>query len=385
VISDIAAQTIDEGSNSPSLYFTIGDAETVADSLIISGVSSNTSLIPNANIVFGGSDGHRTVKVTPAKGKSGTATITVTVSDGSLSASDTFLLTVNSVVPDGFSLIPTGTFRMGDCTRPYSYSYNIPPPRLVKLDAFHIGKYEVTKSEWNEVRLWAEVNGYTDLVTGNGKANNHPVHSISWHQAVKWCNARSQKEGLTPVYYLNDEQTMIYKTGSANVTNARVKWAANGYRLPTEAEWEKAARGGLSYMRFPWGDTISHSQANYYARSSYAYDLSGAVNDCHPTYNDGVFPYTSPAGAFAANGYGLYDMAGNVWEWCWDWYGTYDEGSQINPTGALSGANRVCRGGSWYDYNGNASNCRVDARNYFNPISTINNVGFRVVRSSDSK
>jgi formylglycine-generating enzyme required for sulfatase activity len=251
------------------------------------------------------------------------------------------------------------------------------PTRTVTLDAFYMGKYEVTKAEWDEVRTWGLSNGFTDLSTGSGKASNHPVHSITWYQMVKWCNARSQKEGLTPVYYTNDEQTTIYKTGDVNVTNTQVRWAANGYRLPTEAEWEKAARGGLSGKRFPWGDTISHSQANYYGSASLSYDSS---NGFHPAYVTGSEPYTSPVGAFAANGYGLYDMAGNVWEWCWDGYGPYAEGSQNNPRGSSTGTVRMFRGGIW---GGLASGCRVAYRGgetTSDPL--VGYLGFRVVRSS---
>jgi formylglycine-generating enzyme required for sulfatase activity len=376
-ISDIAAQTITEGNNTGAIAFTVGDAQTAAGSLSVSGSSSNTTLVPNANIVFGGSGANRTVTVTPASSQTGTATITVTVSDGSLSASDTFLLTVNSAVPTGFALIPQGAFTMGDSLDGTSDT------RTVTLDAFYMGKYEVTKAEWDEVRTWAISNGYTDLAAGSGKASNHPVQSITWYMMVKWCNARSQKEGLTPVYYTNDAQITIYKTGSVDVTNAQVKWTANGYRLPTEAEWEKAARGGLSGKRFPWGDTISHSQANYFAHSNfgYAYDLSGSVRNYHPTYATGSSPNTSPVEAFAANGYGLYGMAGNVYEWCWDWYGTYAAGSQANPRGSSLGSNRVYRGGEW---GGDAYVCRVADRSLrynFGPSVSDGRIGFRVVRS----
>ena len=249
------------------------------------------------------------------------------------------------------------------------------------MDAYYIGKYEVTKAEWDEVRTWGLSNGYTDLAAGSGKASNHPVQTITWYDMVKWCNARSQKEGLTPAYYTNDAQTTIYKTGDVDVTNAQVNWSANGYRLPTEAEWEKAARGGLSGKRFPWGDTISHSQANYQASSNFSYDFSGSVNNYHPTYATEPSPYTSPVGAFAANGYGLHDMAGNVWEWCWDWYGTYAAGSQTNPRGSTSGTTRVGRGGGWHY---GPLICRVAWRYGFDSIPTYSNMdfGFRVARSA---
>jgi len=378
-ISDIAAQSIYAGGNTGALAFTVGDAQTAASSLTLSGTSSNTTLVPNANIVFGGSGASRTVTVTPASGQSGTATITVTVSDGSLTASDTFVLTVVNApaAPTGFSLIPSGSFIMGDAVDGDSDA----PTHTVTVSAFYMAKNLVTKAQWDTVRTWAISNGYSDLASGAGKASNHPVQTISWFQMVKWCNARSQQEGLTPVYYTDDAQTTVYKTGDVNVTNLRVKWAANGYRLPTEAEWEKAARGGLSGKRFPWGDTISQTQANYYAGSGYSYDLSGAVDNYHPTYATGGFPYTSPVGSFAANGYGLNDMAGNVWQWCWDWYGSYDTGTPTDPRGVSSGTDRVHRGGVWYD---GASGCRVANRglNRFGPSSSSYSLGFRVARSS---
>ncbi|MCX6879508.1 MAG: formylglycine-generating enzyme family protein [Verrucomicrobia bacterium] len=270
--------------------------------------------------------------------------------------------------PTGFALIPAGSFSMGD-----SVDGEYVPVHSVYVSAFFMEKYLVTKALWDSVRTWGLTHGYTDLPAGGGKATNHPVHSINWYAMVKWCNARSEKEGLTPCYTVSG---LVYRTGSsAPVCN----WSANGYRLPTEAEWEKAARGGVAGARYPWGtNTISQSQANYNASGTSYGNLSGDVG-YHPTYNDGVFPYTSPVGSFAANGYGLYDMAGNVWEWCWDWYGSYTAGSQTDPRGPSPGSVRVVRGGGWY---GLAGLCRVALRYFGYPDYSGSSMGFRAARSS---
>jgi len=298
-------------------------------------------------------------------------------------------------VPPGMVSVPAGSFQMGD-TFNEGWSGEL-PVHTVYLDAFYMDKYEVTKGLWDTVRTWATSNGY-DLIAAAGEGADHPVHNVNWYDCVKWCNARSQQEGRTPCYYTDAGLTAVYKTGEVA---PYVNWAATGYRLPTEAEWEKAARGGTAGHRFPWSDTdtIQHARANYYSSSSYSYDTS-PTSGCHPLWGAGSYAYTSPVGFFTgelqykadwgwpgaatsyqtangANGYGLHDMAGNVWEWCNDWYsGSYYLSSPgSNPPGPASGTYRVLRGGGWgFD----PDSCRVANRlNDLSPGNRGYDFGFR--------
>ena len=279
-------------------------------------------------------------------------------------------------LPSGMAFIPAGVFTMGNSSG--DPAINDADTVLVNVSAFYADTNLVSYTQWQPVYNWAANHGYGFADVGAGKAANHPVQIVDWFDCLKWCNARSQHEGLQPVYYSDAGLTQVYTNAE---TQPYVNWAANGYRLPTEAEWEKAARGGLNGQRFPWGDVISESLANYYgAPSIWSYDLGPPGNNA--LYANGAWPYTSPVGSFAHNGYGLFDMAGNSVEWCWDWYGTppYSTGSPYwggsDPTGPASGSERVVRGGDWIQ-TAIAAMCAY--RGYKDP-SLGDYIGFRCVR-----
>ena len=278
--------------------------------------------------------------------------------------------------PEGMVLIPAGSFEMGDSFSEGDHD-DERPVHAVTVSAFYMDRYEVTKALWDEVANWAAAHGYDIRASsGSGKAADHPVSNVTWYEAVKWANARSEKEGLTPCYTVGGN---VYRTGRSTPD---CNWSANGYRLPTEAEWERAARGSTAGHRFPWSDTdtIQHSRANYYSKSDYSYDTS-PTRGYHPDYATGDHLYTSPVGSFAPNGYGLYDMAGNVWEWCWDWYDLdyYSSSPGTDPRGPGSGSDRVSRGGSWDNY---ACFCRATFRNY-DPLGfSCDSLGVRLVSAS---
>jgi len=287
-----------------------------------------------------------------------------------------------ATVPVGMVRVRAGAFQMGDSFG--EGNANEHPVHTVYVSAFYIDRYEVTKTLWDEVANWATAHGY-DIgpLDGHylGRTKSDPVIFVSWYEAAKWANARSEKEGLAPCYFEDAAQRSVYRTGEADLVDEWVKWNASGYRLPTEAEWEKAARGGVEGRRFSWDDTdtIDHDRANYFSSGQLNYDTSSTRGN-HPASADGV----TPVGMFAPNGYGLYDVTGNVWEWCWDLFqGDYYATSPgRNPHGGNNDlGTRVYRGG----YNGGwgfASSCRVANRDGFVPSGEGLDLGFRLVRTA---
>ena len=268
------------------------------------------------------------------------------------------------IVPECFVLIPAGTFQMGSTAGNNS---DKPVHEVTITKAFFMGKYEVTQAEYEK---YCSYTGSMSPSSSYGKGDNYPVYYVSWYDALVYCNERSIAEGLNPCYSISGN-TDPSKWGtvptSTNSTWDAVvcDWNANGYRLPTEAEWEYAARAGDNTVdAYTYAGTSDESKLG-----EYAWYTSNSSRIAHEV------------GTNKANAFGLYDMSGNVRELCWNWitssYDTETEGG-TDPTGASSGSDRVSRGGCWSD---SSRGCIVFLRGSSYPFYIYNGLGFRVVRS----
>ena len=257
--------------------------------------------------------------------------------------------------PGGFIRITGGTFSMGSNTNERGRSADEAPVRQITLSPFMIAKYPVTQAEYREIM---------GSNPSHFRGDTLPVEQVDWYSAIEYCNRRSQRENLRTVYTV-----IVDNEGIRTITWDR---QANGYRLPTEAEWEFACRAGTTTAYFT-GDEITTNQANFNG------------SDPHNTHFRGENRQrTIPVNTFTANRFGIYDMTGNVYEWCWDRYAIYrDLGitNNTNTPGPETGILRVLRGGAW---NTSMTQLRSAARFRYSPEDTaLNNVGFRVARNAN--
>lgn len=258
-------------------------------------------------------------------------------------------------VPEHFVLIQGGSFQMGS-PEEEAWRSDDETQHTVTVSDFYMSQYELTQEEY-------------EAVTGENPSNfageNLPVENVSWLSAVAYCNARSQQEGLTPVYTIEGQN---------------ISWdrSADGYRLPTEAEWEYACRAGTE-TPFYIAESPSADEANYYGHYPYQIE-ENYFSQGNLTVQPGIYRQTTTAvGSFAPNPLGLYDMYGNVGEWVWDYYGSYPSEEQADPTGPDSGVFRVYRGGGWNDF---AKNMRSAYRAALDQEKSSFNIGIRLVRNA---
>ncbi|MEA2103987.1 MAG: SUMF1/EgtB/PvdO family nonheme iron enzyme [Candidatus Cloacimonadota bacterium] len=253
--------------------------------------------------------------------------------------------------PDGMIFIEGGTFEMGDQFN--EGGDDELPLHEVTLDDFYIGQYEVTQAQFENVM------GYNPSYFAG---ENKPVEYLTWYEMIKFCNKKSMQEGLTPCYSVDGDTD---PDNWGNSFDPDCDFDVNGYRLPTEAEWEYAARGGNEGDNDNYRYSGCHDEGDL---PDYAWYDSNSGNETHEV------------GTKLPNQLDIYDMSGNVWEWCWDWYDSdyYSSSPSENPTGPNSGLDSVLRGGYW---NGGADGCRVADRYGVAPSGSGGLVGFRILRA----
>lgn len=235
-------------------------------------------------------------------------------------------------------LVPAGNYQMGDDNA--NYEPNERPARTVAINAFFISKTEVTQA------LYQSVIGANP---SHNKGDRRPVENVTWFEALEFCNALSRRDGYTEVY--------------SDITgNLQADFSADGYRLPTEAEWEFACRGGTTTPYYTGSSKADLEKAGWY---------SGNANGTTHDVSD-----------LEANTHGIHDMHGNVFEWCWDWFSAayYQQGENNNPRGPSGGEERVCRGGSYFVFE---YGCRSSFRSMLTPQYKSRDIGIRLARTAN--
>jgi formylglycine-generating enzyme required for sulfatase activity len=264
--------------------------------------------------------------------------------------------------------VKAGSFTMGKNLGmgPYADETNTHTVTLTK--DFYMYKYPVTQEMYQAV-MGSNPSQFKTAVTGeSGTPGKLPLECVSWYDAIVFCNKLSIKEGLTPAYQMEKESSSEMSTDpkdwGAVPSSNDPRWDAvtvvagsTGYRLPTEAQWEYAAKGGHKEQKYDFAGSDTVDYVAWYA--------SNSDSTTHKVMGK------------AANALGLYDMSGNVYEWCWDWYGAYSSGTQTDPEGASLGPHRMIRGGYWYL---TADFCRSAFRYYDYPDDRGYGIGFRLVR-----
>jgi formylglycine-generating enzyme len=345
-------------------------------------VANQTPVVSDYNISGTGTftyDGNpKTVTVTRKDGKS-TGTVTVKYNGSTVAPSvvGTYSVTFDVAAASGWNAVtnlsagtltiielsvemvhvPGGSFQMGR-----SDGYDLEQPvHTVTLSSFNMGKYEVTQEQWIAV-MENNPSDFTGSPASGEVQQKRPVERVSWYDTLVFCNKLSMIEGLSPAYRISGSTDpanwgSVPTSGNSTWDAVQIVAGSTGYRLPTEAQWEYAARGGNGLP------------------GNYTYSGSNTVDNV-AWYTNNSGSKTHEVGKKAPNDLGLYDMSGNVWEWCWDWFENYPSGTQTNPGGADSGFGRVVRGGDWVN---SAEVTRSTYRHKNSPYDRYSNLGFRLV------